>query len=304
MRIKRKNSPFKERDMKFAPSVILLLFFGISAAGADDQKPAASVNDGGEAQFQLGRAYLRGEGVPKDVEKALELMKSAAAQGNTEALGGVGYFYSNGIAVPKDDKQATEWFRKGAEKGSAKAQLNLGKTLLSNKKESDSKDSDPILQEALQWIKKAADQGLPEAGLTYARILFYGDYGTSKDYEKAIDYLKPGCETGIADAQNMLGAMYEAGNGVSMDVVSAKSWYRKAAMQGYAKAQRNLGTLIGPLVGNKEDRIEALAWLLIASDQLDVPAQKTLADTVPSLKPGELDDAKLKASELRMALKK
>lgn len=292
------------------PRVIpTLLLLGLPVARAQtapshgvSEIVAAAERGGADAQFQLARVYLHGEGQPKNPEKSFELMKAAADQGHADAIGGLGYFYSIGLVVEKDPKQAAGYFRKGAEKGSAKAMLNLGKTLLVCK-EIDSKEQDPVRDEALQWIKKAADQGLPEAGLSYGRILYYGDYGVPKDVGTALIYLKSVAEFGVADAQNMLGAIYQHGAGGTMDEVMAGQWYRKAALQGYVKAQANLGAIMSPLAENKETRIEALAWLVIASDQGDISAQKSLQDAVPGLKPGEFEEANRKAGELRKLVK-
>jgi hypothetical protein len=291
--------------MKHYPCAIISLLFGatlLSAAESNvpataDSQPESSVNDAA-AQYQRARAYLRGEGVPKDPQKAFELMKAAADQGHAEAIGGLGYFYSVGVAVAKDEKQAIEWFRKGAEKGSAKAQFNLGKVLLDDKAAA-TVDSEKIRAEGLQWIQKAADQKLTEAALLYGEFLYFGDRGIEKDYDRAAHYFKIAADAGNPDAQNFLGTMSDFGWGVPADAAMAQQWFRKAALQGNLKAQSNLGRILGPLSESKETRIEALGWLLIASGQGEITAQKELQDNVPGLKSGEMDAANTMADELR-----
>ena len=285
--------------MKLRSHVAALIFLAISPLCSLSAQEHA---DSAEAEFQLARAYLNGQGVPKDVGKALELMKAAAAQGHADAIGAVGYFYSTGTGVPQDDAQAAEWFRKGAEKGSAKAQLNLGKYLLDGKTEPTAESS--ATQQGLAWIQRAADQGLPEATLSYGRILYFGEHGQAVDYKKAMIYLKITAEQGDPEAQNMLGSMYECGSGTPIDETSAGEWYRKAALQGYLKAQGNLGRLLGPLSESREIRIEALAWLLVAADQAEVSAKKLLHESVPVLKRGELGDAEKRKAELKQLIKK
>ena len=262
------------------------------------ERIAAAERGDAAAQYQLARAYLRGEGVPKDVNKAFALMKSAADQGYADAIGGVGYFHSVGVAVPKDENQAAEWFRKGAAKGSAKAQLNLGKYLVEGKGGSGAEPAQ-LREEGLQWIKKAADQGFAEAALAYGCILYFGDHGVARDYDKAAPYFKRAAEQGSRDAQNFLGVMNEFGLGMAVDMTAAERWFRSAALQNHLKAQSNLGNVLNPLAENKAIRIEALAWLVIASDQHEVTAEKSLRDALPGLKDGELDAAKERAVELR-----
>jgi TPR repeat protein len=261
----------------------------VVSASAAGTLTASEQQADAEVRFQSARASLRGESVPKDVRKAFELMKSAAALGHADATGGVGYFYSAGVAVEKNDQLAEKWFRKGAEMGSAKARLNLGKMLMDRKSEERGK--------GLRWIKQAADQGLPEAELCYGSMLYFGDHGVTKDYAEAARYLKPAAEEGNPEARNFLGLMNQLGLGVPVDASLAEQWFRKAAMQGHAKAQSNLGQILDPLAVDKETRIEALAWLVMAWRQGEVTAQKSLEDAGPCLKEGEFEAAKSRADE-------
>lgn len=248
-----------------------------------------------EAMFQLGRACLNGDGVRKDLKKAFDLMSAAAEMGHADAMGGVGYFHSNGLVVPKNPAEAERWFRLGAEKGSAKSRLNLGKILL-QRSEGSAGDADALRADGLRWIRMAADQGLPEAAYSFGLIRYFGDHGQEQDYRLAAAYLKNAADAGNADARNILGAIYENGQGVPVDEVEAKRWYRLAAYQGHAKAQANLGRLTGPTLEDRETRVEAISWLILASSQNEVTASKLLRDIPPSLKPGDMEDARKRAA--------
>ena len=48
---------------------------------------------------------------------------------------------------------------------------------------------------------------------------------------------------GHADAQAILGTMFEYGEGVAQDTAEAIRWYRLAAEQGHDNAQHQLGVL-------------------------------------------------------------
>ena len=50
-------------------------------------------------------------------------------------------------------------------------------------------------------------------------------------------------EGGDAEAQTMVGEIYERGLGVPPDYAAAASWYQKAADKGYSRALFNLATL-------------------------------------------------------------
>lgn len=294
--------------------ILGLLPLGAVVARAEPQ-PAAiaalqAAADRGEpaSQFQLARALLRGEGVPQDARQAFDLMTAAAAQGHAEAMGGMGYFYSTGVVVERSQAQAIEWFRKGAAGGSAKAQFNLATTLLgglANKQataESGAGRSATIRDEALNWLRKAADQGLAEAALAYGSILYFGDHGVPKDRGQAATYLKLAAEQGFPNAQNLVGVMYETGTGLPLDAAAALRWFRQAAVRGNLKAQSNLGRMLGPLSPQRETRVEAVAWLLLAAEKREVTATKSLEDAVPGLRPGEFEAAQQRAGELRQSL--
>jgi hypothetical protein len=225
-------------------------------------------------------------------------MKAAAGQGHADAMGGVGYFFSKGIAVKKDEREAVIWFRKGADKGSPKAMLNLAKMLLANKGV-DAGNPDRLAEEGLQWMAKAADAGLPEALLAYGSVFYFGDHGMARDEAKAATYLKPAADSGLPEAQNMIGVITETGNGLPMDANASKEWFRKAAMAGNAKAQANLGRVLGPLNEDRATRIESIAWLIVASGKGEVTASKLIEESLAGFRPGEFDDAKQRADELR-----
>jgi TPR repeat protein len=73
----------------------------------------------------LGWRYKYGEGVKKDLAKAVEWLRQAAEQGYAPAQNALGFCYEFGDGVEKDLKKAIEWYTKAAEQGDARAQNNL-----------------------------------------------------------------------------------------------------------------------------------------------------------------------------------
>ena len=67
-------------------------------------------------------------------------------------------------------------------------------------------------------------------------------------------------DAAVADAQNNLGVMYDAGLGVPQDDAEAAKWYRKAADQGLASAQYNLGVMHAKGRGVPQDDAEAVKF--------------------------------------------
>jgi len=76
--------------------------------------------------------------------------------------------------------------------------------------------------------------------------------------ETALGIWQAAAESGDAEAQTVVGEIYEKGLGTAPDYPRAASWYRKAADQGHARAQFNLGTLYEQGLGVEKDALQAL----------------------------------------------
>lgn len=97
-----------------------------------------------------------------------------------------------------------------------------------------------------------------------------------KDFKAILEIVPPLAEQGDANAQALLGRMYEEGVGVKQDNVKAVKWYSRAAEQGIAEAQFNLGNMYVSGQGVKQDDVKALKWFRKAAEQGFAPAQFNL----------------------------
>lgn len=86
-----------------------------------------------------------------------------------------------------------------------------------------------------------------------------------KDFEEAGQLLMPLAAQGIADAQALLGFLYEYGKGVPQNFVLAGEWYGCAAEQGQATAQYFLGLLYDKGRGVPRDVVLSQKWLILAA---------------------------------------
>lgn len=77
------------------------------------------------ARYRLGKIYLTGESVPKDVEKALAYLTASADQGNQFAQYALGKLYLFGRDIPPDREQAREWLIRAAAQGNEYARFFL-----------------------------------------------------------------------------------------------------------------------------------------------------------------------------------
>ncbi len=92
-------------------------------ASFEQHRKAAERGDA-EAQFELGKIYQSGKGVPKDIVAAIDWCRKAADQGHVEAMHQIGVIYGYEASV-KDEAKAVEWTQQAAEQGFAAAQLRL-----------------------------------------------------------------------------------------------------------------------------------------------------------------------------------
>lgn len=78
------------------------------------------------AQFYIGRMYLEGITVPKDIAKGVQMVGQAAQKGLPAAQTRVGRMYLRGEGVNLDATLAARWFYKSAQAGDGQGQLELG----------------------------------------------------------------------------------------------------------------------------------------------------------------------------------
>lgn len=126
--------------------------------------------------------------------------------------------------------------------------------------------------EAVNWFRKAANQGYARAQYNLGVMYDHGD-GVEQDYAEAVSWFRKAADQGHARAQFNLGNMYSDGTGVDQDDAEAVKWYRKAADQGLAYAQFNLGLMYHQGLGVDHDYVEAVRWYRKAAYQGDADAQ-------------------------------
>jgi len=76
-----------------------------------------------EAQFNLGRMYEKGHGVPRDRAEAVRWYRAAAARGHVKAQHTLGLLYAAGEGVTRDEIQAYAWWDLAAENGRQEARM-------------------------------------------------------------------------------------------------------------------------------------------------------------------------------------
>jgi uncharacterized protein len=113
------------RVVLLAATILTLLVTSSMAADIETLRKQAEAGNA-QAQFDLGFAYAKGQGVPQDYTEAVKWTRKAAVQGSVGAQYNLGTAYYYGEGVLQDYAEANMWFRKAAEQGLTIAQFNLG----------------------------------------------------------------------------------------------------------------------------------------------------------------------------------
>jgi TPR repeat protein len=97
------------------------------------------------------------------------------------------------------------------------------------------------------------------------------------DFARAVTLWRPYAENGDARAQNFMGDLYFAGQGVAQDFRQALFWFKLAAGKGSAAARYNLGVAAEQGRGMPASRTQAMSWYKQAAEKGNVPAMRALA---------------------------
>ncbi len=132
---------------------------------------------------------------------------------------------------------------------------------------------------ALRLLRPLADQGDADAQFLLGSMYDYGR-GVPQDYAQAVKWYRLAADRGYASAQGMLGLMYENGRGVPKDDAQAVKWFRLAADQGIAWAQYHLGGMYENGLGVPKDAVEAHKWFNLSAARASADEKDVRDDAV------------------------
>lgn len=206
------------------------------------------------AQNILALMYEYGDGVERDLTKAVQWYEKAVEQDFVFALLNLGDLYRFGYSdFPTDVAKAATLYDRAIELDSDMAMYERGRMFEAGV------EGAPDPEKAIYYYQMAADKGHAEAMANLGNFYVSGT-GVDVDYERALEIFRTGAEGGSPLAMSNLGAMYENGYAVETDIVAAAALYETAAWQGVTKAMVNLSSirLTGP--EGLRDPADAYAW--------------------------------------------
>jgi TPR repeat protein len=246
-----------------------------------------------EAQYQLGRCYLNGQGVPPSLPNALCWLTRAAEAGEPAAQAELASLALRGVTaqgfVPLFDGSRTQtgqpdfhhaayWGRRAAAGGSAEAKALLGLILTAGP----AALRDVPAGEA--YYRASADAGsvLGQFGLAI-KLLERGDREAAR---QALPLLQKAGSAGVPMAHYVLGLLTEAAPHGRADLQAATAAYKASAELGFAPAQLRYGLALLAGRGTPVDSFAAETWLRKAAMAGEAEAAAAVGDLYA--KPGDV----------------
>ncbi|KAK8845191.1 hypothetical protein M9Y10_021373 [Tritrichomonas musculus] len=157
-----------------------------------------------ENQFELGLIYHNGEGVERDIVKAILFYSLAADQNHIEAQFNLGAIFHKGEGVERDFDEAIHYYTLAANQNYPQAQYYLG--LIYYEGEYIKQD----FNKAFYYFQLAANQNHPQAQF-YLGLFYHKGTSVQQDISKAIHYYTIAADKNIIEAQLNLGLIYSKG---------------------------------------------------------------------------------------------
>jgi TPR repeat protein len=256
--------------------------------------------------YFLAVMHLRGEGVPKDEARGIELLRKSADGGYPAAQYQLGQRYLYGLGLSRDRNRALVYLREAASDGDSRAKELL--KIVEKGSRSEKKDSEAIVAA----IKQKAMAKDPEAQYTLAFMYLVGDgvpknvaeeirwyraasgknaraafmlslmyqngEGVPKKPSEAFRLMRFAAERELPRAQYYLGTFYYQGTGTPVDKQLAGYWFEKSAEKGFVEAQLAYGMLLLTGDGVTQDKSRAIEWLGKAAKQDNARAKEVLQE--------------------------
>ena len=185
---------------------------------------SAVKDDNPYAEYLLGKTFLKGEDIERDTERAESLLCRSSEQGNKYAAYTLGKAYLDGDILTQNIDEAVRLLNLSSSKNFAPAQFILGRLLY--KGEVVPKD----IKKSVERLDRAAAQKNPYAAYLAGKI--YLTEGEVKDIQKAIRSFKIAAENGNDYAEYQLGKIYLYGKDIPRDTDKAMYYLHLAAEHG------------------------------------------------------------------------
>jgi TPR repeat protein len=241
---------------------------GLYVSAAQDYQRALELDaDNPSVLTELGRLYVDGIGVQKDLGQAFSLLQKGARGGSDSARLYVGYALLTGTGTQADVVKARYWLQEAADAGHVDALVQLARSYRAPYADP------PDVKKACEIYERAVDSGSIDA-LVALGYIYLGNEAGAPNTPRATEYFRQAAERDAPAAQVALGYLDVS----DKHYESAKQWFQRAVDANYPQAYAGLGKLYQSGLGVTADRARAVALYSKGAELGDVRAQLLLAD--------------------------
>lgn len=238
-----------------------------------------------QAPLELAHRYEKGIGVPKDINKMINIYTMAGENGNSDAVRDLARLYAKGEIVDKDLDKALYWYKKSFETGQHWVQANFW--VVNNSVEvpnysaddlaDDLADEEILARFAIEIcdendmvaiLEKANSMGSLEALLALSRIYAMGKI-VKRDEKKALNYYK-----------QFLAKKNESYENITIADVYYDMYYNAEGMPVARYGFENVYEIVDEATGEcvELEEYSSRHWLLMAAQLGHIQAQTELGD--------------------------
>jgi len=175
----------------------------------------ASEKNDASAQYLVGRNYLKGKSVAKDVKKALRWFERAAEQGHARAQYQLGKMYLYGENVKQDLNLSYYYLIQAAGQHDLDAQFELANYYLQGTPDTKQYTN------AITWLRRAVKREHVRAHYELGKLVYEGK-GTPANPTEAVTLLSIASENGLLEASRYLEKIKKDNPQLAISATNAK----------------------------------------------------------------------------------
>lgn len=160
----------------------------------EPDRPLRSIDD---VRTDHAFAYYNGNGVQKDLRRAVEVFEKSAKNGDASAQGMLGLMYLDGEGVRANKVTGAQWLERSARQGNTVAEGVLGRLYI------DGEGVGRNYTTAYMYLKRASNKGYVPAQRDLGILYYFGE-GVRKDRGKGIELIEKSAAAGDEGAKRLL----------------------------------------------------------------------------------------------------
>ena len=206
------------------------------------EKKNTQGSDTNAARRAVARQLLLGQGVEKNTQKAVKLLKTAIVEGDAAAAYEYAHILEKGLDGNEPAvEEAARWYRFATRYQHGRAAMALAsmyrRELLKAPESNTARDLAAL---GLSLLQAKAAKGNPGAAWEVGQVYALGE-GVEQDLTKAVTWYEKAAAKDHVEALRALGRLYSRGKGVAKDRRKAAEYVIRAAKAGSMSAALDLG---------------------------------------------------------------